>query len=310
MAVPGDDGRDDHLGALGPHAAGRLDQPRRDDVVQPLRLRRGRRLAAPHRRRAGAGRARATGGCGSRRARRPGSPRRRATARDAVRDGGGRPGRSTGRRSRSTSPCRRTRPRRCRCPTAARRSRSAPAGTRSRCTIPEPQPVEKPFVFVLPDADEPPVTDDDRCRTAAAVRLRVRGGPRRPAAVPAPDGRDDPVPAGAEFIPRPTNEQLARGGAFTVEERTVPGPEGAPEVQLLICRPAAAVGPGPALYFTHGGGMIAGTGRDGSGRGVGPRRAADGGGHLGRVPARARGTASRPGRGLLRRPGLDGGARR
>ena len=47
VAVPGDDGRDDDLGALGQHAARRHDQPRRDDLVQPLRARRGRRLAAP-----------------------------------------------------------------------------------------------------------------------------------------------------------------------------------------------------------------------------------------------------------------------
>jgi acetyl esterase/lipase len=67
----------------------------------------------------------------------------------------------------------------------------------------------------------------------------------------------------AEFIPRPTNEELSRGGAFTVEERSVPGPKGAPDVALLLCRPTSATGPVPALYFTHGGGMIAGTNRDG-----------------------------------------------
>jgi acetyl esterase/lipase len=65
----------------------------------------------------------------------------------------------------------------------------------------------------------------------------------------------------AEFIPRPTNEDLARGGAFTVEEQTVPGPVGAPDVDLIICRPSAA-GAVPALYCTHGGGMISGTARD------------------------------------------------
>ncbi len=67
----------------------------------------------------------------------------------------------------------------------------------------------------------------------------------------------------AEFIPRPTNEQLARGGTFTVEEWTVPGPAGAPDVALLISRPGAAVDPVPTLYFAHGGGMVAGTNRDG-----------------------------------------------
>jgi hypothetical protein len=39
------------------------------------------------------------------------------------------------------------------------------------------------------------------------------------------------VRAGAEqCMPRPTNEELARGGVFTVEELTVPGPQGAPDV--------------------------------------------------------------------------------
>ncbi len=50
LAVPGDDGSDDDLGALGLDAPGRHDQPRPDDLVQPLRVRRDRRLAAPRRR--------------------------------------------------------------------------------------------------------------------------------------------------------------------------------------------------------------------------------------------------------------------
>ena len=69
--------------------------------------------------------------------------------------------------------------------------------------------------------------------------------------------------AGAvEYMPRPTNEELARGGAYTVEERTVAGPPGAPDVPLIVCRPARGPAPVPALYYTHGGGMIAGTARD------------------------------------------------
>ena len=47
LAVPDHHGRDHHLGTLGLHAGGRLDQPRRDDHLQPLRPRRDRRLAAP-----------------------------------------------------------------------------------------------------------------------------------------------------------------------------------------------------------------------------------------------------------------------
>ncbi len=58
VALPGLDGRDHGVGALGQHAAGRLDQRRRDDLVQPLRARRRRRLPAPGRRRT---RARRTG---------------------------------------------------------------------------------------------------------------------------------------------------------------------------------------------------------------------------------------------------------
>ena len=42
----------------------------------------------------------------------------------------------------------------------------------------------------------------------------------------------DSIPAmragAAEYMPRPTNEELARGGSYTVEERTVPGPAGRP----------------------------------------------------------------------------------
>ena len=68
---------------------------------------------------------------------------RRGDARDAVRDGGGLLDASTGRRSRSRSPCRRTRRPRCRCPTAARRSRSARAGTPSPAPF-RAEPVEKP----------------------------------------------------------------------------------------------------------------------------------------------------------------------
>jgi acetyl esterase/lipase len=71
-----------------------------------------------------------------------------------------------------------------------------------------------------------------------------------------------PLLRNAGFIPQPTNEELSRDRAFAVEERTVPGPAGAPDVSLIVCRPATATAPVPALYYTHGGGMIAGTARD------------------------------------------------
>lgn len=64
----------------------------------------------------------------------------------------------------------------------------------------------------------------------------------------------------AQFVP-PVPEDLA--SAFTVEERSVPGPEGAPEISLLIYRPASATAPVAALYYMHGGGMVVGDNRHG-----------------------------------------------
>lgn len=51
---------------------------------------------------------------------------------------------------------------------------------------------------------------------------------------------------------------LTVGGAVRVEEREVPGPDGAPDITVLILSPVAEGGPRPAIYHTHGGGMIIG----------------------------------------------------
>ncbi|WP_022872639.1 alpha/beta hydrolase [Nesterenkonia alba] len=51
---------------------------------------------------------------------------------------------------------------------------------------------------------------------------------------------------------------LTAGGRVTVEERNVPGPDGAPDVTLLILRPAQATAHLGAIYHIHGGGMIVG----------------------------------------------------
>lgn len=58
---------------------------------------------------------------------------------------------------------------------------------------------------------------------------------------------------------------LTMDGAFDVESRTVPGPEDAPTVSLLICRPTtpAPAHPRPLLYYVHGGGMVIGDYRSG-----------------------------------------------
>jgi acetyl esterase/lipase len=72
------------------------------------------------------------------------------------------------------------------------------------------------------------------------------------------------IPALREFMAAtaPTDDELRRGGAIDFTERRIPGPQGAPEVSLLICRPAGSTGPGPTVYFTHGGGLILGDNRN------------------------------------------------
>ncbi|MFF7356654.1 MULTISPECIES: alpha/beta hydrolase fold domain-containing protein [Streptomyces] len=58
---------------------------------------------------------------------------------------------------------------------------------------------------------------------------------------------------------------LTFDGAFEVEDRAVPGPDGAPDISLLLCRPARtrSAAPLPVLYHVHGGGMMLGTCRAG-----------------------------------------------
>ena len=74
----------------------------------------------------------------------------------------------------------------------------------------------------------------------------------------------DAIPAFRETLgPVPSNADLSRGGAFTVTERLVPGPAGAPPVPLLTCLPAGATAPTAAICYLHGGGMISGTSRTG-----------------------------------------------
>src|SRR6185437_12357747 len=44
----------------------------------------------------------------------------------------------------------------------------------------------------------------------------------------------------------------------TSEDRSVPGPDGAPDIKVRIYRPADATGTLPGIYYIHGGGMILG----------------------------------------------------
>lgn len=68
---------------------------------------------------------------------------------------------------------------------------------------------------------------------------------------------------GPDGAPAPPSEQdLRRSGAYTVTERVVPGPVGAPGVPLLICRPTGTTSfPTGAIYYIHGGGMVMGDNR-------------------------------------------------
>jgi acetyl esterase/lipase len=61
----------------------------------------------------------------------------------------------------------------------------------------------------------------------------------------------------------PDDELLSHQGFFEVEDRVVPGPEGDPDISLLICRPAARSGLRPVIYHVHGGGMVIGNNRSG-----------------------------------------------
>ncbi len=65
------------------------------------------------------------------------------------------------------------------------------------------------------------------------------------------------------LLPPTPDEALTRDGAYEVSERTVPGPDGAPDLSLLICRPAGVTTPTAAIYHIHGGGMILGDNRIG-----------------------------------------------
>ena len=58
----------------------------------------------------------------------------------------------------------------------------------------------------------------------------------------------------------PPIEAQAAGRPVLWENRTIPGPVGAPDVEITIVRPSAPLdGPAPAVLSIHGGGMVLGT---------------------------------------------------
>jgi acetyl esterase/lipase len=76
------------------------------------------------------------------------------------------------------------------------------------------------------------------------------------------------IRAAPPLVPLPTDEELRRDGAFEVSRVQVPGPAGAPDISLLICRPTGVTAPVAGVYYIHGGGMIFGDPRSGGFAGV------------------------------------------
>ncbi|MFE4574366.1 alpha/beta hydrolase [Streptomyces chartreusis] len=64
------------------------------------------------------------------------------------------------------------------------------------------------------------------------------------------------------LTPPPTRDDIRNAG-YKTEEQRVPGPLGAPDISLLICRRLDAPASTGALYYIHGGGMIMGDNRGG-----------------------------------------------
>lgn len=62
----------------------------------------------------------------------------------------------------------------------------------------------------------------------------------------------------ARVLPAPPIEDLG----VTLDRRSVPGPSGAPDIELHIYRPAAPGAPLPCIYHIHGGGYVAGQASD------------------------------------------------
>src|SRR3984957_5115498 len=84
-----------------------------------------------------------------------------------------------------------------------------------------------------------------------------------------PDASDpllmDEIPAAREArVPlRLTDDDLRRDGAIEFTELTVPGPDGAPDISLLVCKPAGLATAAPGVFHIHGGGMVVGDNRTG-----------------------------------------------
>ncbi|SEP71816.1 alpha/beta hydrolase [Microlunatus flavus] len=90
-----------------------------------------------------------------------------------------------------------------------------------------------------------------------------------PESLPALDAMLAAVPGGLHAIPdivqrRATSRavrvrpEVPADARVDKEDRTVPGPEGEPDITVRVYRPKGATGPLPGVYVIHGGGMIMG----------------------------------------------------
>jgi len=79
------------------------------------------------------------------------------------------------------------------------------------------------------------------------------------AASPQPPLTRDTLPREGTDRMFPSNDDVIAGRAIDWEDRVVPGPDGAPHIEITVFRPRGHDGDAlPALYNIHGGGMIVG----------------------------------------------------
>ncbi|MER6214175.1 alpha/beta hydrolase [Streptomyces sp. NPDC001674] len=110
------------------------------------------------------------------------------------------------------------------------------------------------------------MADQTRADNLGAVTIRPPFDPELAPAEEAMRGKwslsDETLPTirrlMVEGAPGTEPADLTAGGRVRVEERHVPGPDGAPDVTLLILSPVEDRGPRAGIYHIHGGGMVSG----------------------------------------------------
>src|SRR4029078_10524108 len=97
-----------------------------------------------------------------------------------------------------------------------------------------------------------------------SLRVLIDPDPRHPL-----DLLQQAIPGGFNTIPDIVQRRATVSGLLaalevpptpnvTSEDRSVPGPDGAPDIKVRIYRPVDATGTLPGIYYIHGGGMILG----------------------------------------------------